>query len=62
MLFTSWQSEETDLIRFCSSYQECYMLLSNAISKQMKQYAVCNKDFKKKIQQEMNSLENTYDC
>lgn len=45
MLFTPWQNGETDLIGMCSSYQDCYMLLSNAINEQMKQYAVSNKDF-----------------
>lgn len=29
----------------CSSYQEQYMLLSNLINDQMKQYDVCSKDF-----------------
>lgn len=45
MLFTPWRNEETDLIGMCSSYQDRYMLLSNAINDQMKQYAVCNQDF-----------------
>lgn len=45
MLFTPWRNEETDIIGVCSSYKERYMLLSNVISKQMEQYAVCNQDF-----------------
>ena len=59
MLFTSWRNEETDLIGFCSSYQERYMLLFNAIEKQMKQYAICNEDLNE-VQQEMNTLEESY--
>ena len=60
MLFTPWRNEETDLIGFCSSYQQRYMLLFNMINEQMKQYAVCNEDFNE-IQQEINSLQDTYD-
>ena len=43
-----------------SSYQEGYMLLSDAINNQMKQYAVCNEDFHE-IQQEMNRIEERFD-
>ena len=53
MLFTSWRNEETDLLGSFSSYQDRYMLLSDVINEQMKQYAVCNEDFNE-IQQEMN--------
>ena len=59
MLFTSWRNEETDLIGACSSYQQSYMLLFNAVEKQMKQYAICNEDFNE-IQQEMNTLDKSY--
>ena len=58
MLFTPWRNEETDIIKetdiigVCSSYKERYMLLSNVISKQMEQYAVCNQDFND-MEQEM---------
>ena len=59
MLFTSWRNEETDLIGAFSSYQQRYMLLFNAVEKQMKQYAICNEDFND-IQQEMNTLDKSY--
>ena len=36
------------------------MLLSNVISKQMEQYAVCNQDFSE-MEQEMTSVEDSYD-
>lgn len=42
---TPWRNEEKDLIGNCS-YQEHYMLLTNAI-KEQKEYAVCNEDFSK---------------
>ena len=60
MLFTPWRNEETDIIGVCSSYKERYMLLSNVISKQMEQYAVCNQDFNE-MEQEMTSVEDSYD-
>ena len=60
MLFTPWRNEETDLIGFCSSYQQRCMLLSNMINEQMTQYAVCNEDFNE-IQHQMNRMEETYD-
>lgn len=60
MLFTPWRNEETDIIGVCSSYKERYMLLSNVISKQMEQYAVCNQDFSE-MEQEMTSVEDSYD-
>ena len=59
MLFTPWRNEETDIIGVCSSYKERYMLLSNVISKQMEQYAVCNQDFNE-MEQEMTSVEDSY--
>ena len=59
IIFTSWRNEETDLIGACSSYQQSYMLLFNAVEKQMKQYAICNEDFNE-IQQEMNTLDKSY--
>lgn len=59
MLFTPWRNEETDLIGMCSSYQDRYMLLSNAINDQMKQYAVCNQDFNE-IQKDMGRIEDRY--
>ena len=60
MLFTPWRNEETDIIGICSSYKERYMLLSDVISKQMEQYAVCNQDFNE-MEQEMSSVEDSYD-
>ena len=60
MLFTPWRNEETDIIGVCSSYKERYILLSNVISKQMEQYAVCNQDFNE-MEQEMTSVEDSYD-
>ncbi|CAH3034295.1 unnamed protein product, partial [Pocillopora meandrina] len=60
MLFTSWRNEETDLLGSFSSYQDRYMLLSDVINEQMKQYAVCNEDFNE-IQQEMNRIEDRFD-
>lgn len=59
MLFTSWRNEENDLIGVSSSYQQCYMLLFNAIEKQTKQYAICKEDFNE-IQQEMNTFDKSY--
>ena len=44
MLFTSWQNEETDLIRNNSSHQEHHLLLKEQIDKQIMQYAVCSED------------------
>lgn len=58
MLFTPWRDEETDLLGAFSSYQERYMLLTNVINEQMKQYAVCNEDFNE-IQQDMNRIEDS---
>ena len=52
--------EGADLLGAFSSYQERYMLLSDAINKQMKQYAVCNEDFHE-IQEEMNRVEERFD-
>lgn len=43
-----------------SSYQDRYVLLSDVINEQMKQYAVCNEDFNE-IQQEMNRTEDRFD-
>lgn len=60
MLFTSWRNEETDLLGSFSSYQDRYMLLSDVINEQMKQYAVCNEDFNE-IQKEMNRIEDRFD-
>ena len=60
MLFTSWRNEESDLIGNFSCYQDKYMLVSDAIDKQMKQYAVCNEDFNE-IQHEMSIVEDRYD-
>ena len=60
MLFTPWTNEETDIIGVCSSYKEQYMLLSNVISRQMEQYAVCNQDFNE-MEQELTSEADSYD-
>ena len=48
------------LIGNCSCYQDKYMLVSDAIDKQIKQYAVCNEDFNE-IQHEMSIVEDRYD-
>ena len=45
MLFTLWRNEETDPLGSFSSYQDRYMLISDVINEQMKQYAVCKEDF-----------------
>ena len=60
MLFTLWRNEETDLLGSFSSYQDRYMLISDVINEQMKQYAVCKEDFNE-IQQEMNRIEDRFD-
>ena len=44
MLFTSWRSEETDLIGNSPSYQEHFLVLKDKIDKQMRQYAICSED------------------
>jgi hypothetical protein len=62
MLLMSWRNETTDLLKNCSSYQECYQQVKNAIDKQMKQYAICSDDLNE-IQQQINNNEenNNYD-
>ena len=60
MLFTPWRNEGSDLLGAFSCYQDRYMLLSDAINKQMKLYVVCNEDFHE-IQQEMNRIEERFD-
>ena len=45
MLFTPWRNEETDLLGIFSSCKDHYMVMSNAIHEQLKEYAVCNEDF-----------------
>ena len=60
MLFTPWRNEEPGLLGICSSYQEWYMLLRNAVNEQLKQYAVCNEDFSA-IQQEKGRIKDRYD-
>ncbi len=57
MLFTSWRNETTDLLKNCSSYQERYLQVKNAIDEQMKQYAICSDDLNE-IQQQINNDEN----
>ncbi len=62
MLFISWRNETTDLLKNCSSYQERYLQVKNAIDEQMKQYAICSDDLND-IQQQINNNEdnNNYD-
>ncbi|PFX16125.1 hypothetical protein AWC38_SpisGene19627 [Stylophora pistillata] len=43
-----------------NGYKDRYMLLSDEINEQMKQYVVCNEDFDE-IQQEMNRIEDRFD-
>jgi hypothetical protein len=57
MLFTSWRNETTDLLKNCSSYQERYLQVKNAIDEQMKQYAICSDDLNE-IQQQNNDEDN----
>lgn len=59
MLFTPRRNKKSDLIGSCSSYKEQYMLLSNAIGKQMEEYAICKEDFDE-IQQDTYSVDNSY--
>ena len=49
-----------DLLGNFASYEDRCMVLSNVIKEQMKQYAVCNKDFNE-IQQQINKIEHRYD-
>ena len=58
MLFTSWRNEETDLISNCSSYQEHFLLVEDAIDEQMKQYAICSENLND-IQEHLNNIEES---
>ena len=60
MLFTPWRNEETDLLANSSSYKACILLMKDAISEQMKEYAVYGGDVDK-IQQHLNGSEDTVD-
>ena len=60
MLFTSWRSENTDLIRNCSSYEEHFLLIKDKIANQMKQYAICSEDLDK-IQEQLSNTEGSND-
>ena len=60
MLFTSWRSENTDLIRNCSSYEEHFLLIKDKIANQMKQYAICSEDLDK-VQQQLSNTEGSND-
>ena len=57
MLFTPWRNEETDLpvIDKCSSYEECFYILKDGITEQMRQYAVCSDELDN-IQEQMHLL------
>ena len=44
MLFTSWRSEETDLLKNYSTFEEHYLAQHDKISEQMQQYAICIED------------------
>ena len=57
LLFTSWRNETRDLLKNCSSYQERYLQVKNAIDEQMKQYAICSDDLNE-IQQQINDDED----
>ena len=60
MLFTPWRNEETDLLANSSSYKARFLLMKDAISEQMKEYAVCGSDMDK-IQEHLNGSEDTGD-
>ena len=60
MLFTSWRSENSDLIRNCSSYEEHFLLIKDKIADQMKQYAICSEDLDK-IQEQLSNTEGSND-
>ena len=54
MPFTPWRNEETDLKGKYSSYKDHSEALSDQISKQMKQYAICADDLNE-MQQRLHS-------
>ena len=60
MLFTPWRNEEIDLLANSSSYKARFLLMKDAISEQMKEYAVCGSDMDK-IQEHLNGSEDTGD-
>ena len=53
MLFTPWRNEEKDLIGNYSSFKERYSELSDRISEQMREYAVCAENLNE-IQQRLD--------
>ena len=53
MLFTPWRNEETDLKGKYSSYKEHNLALSDQVTEQMKQYAICGEDLNE-MQQHLN--------
>ena len=60
MLFTPWRNEETDLLANSSSYKARFLLMKDAISEQMKEYAVCGSGMDK-LQEHLNGGEDTGD-
>ena len=46
-------SENIDLIRNCSSYEEHFLLIKDKIANQMKQYSICSEDLDK-IQEQLS--------
>ena len=60
MLFTAWRNEETDLIGNCSSYQEYFFQIKDAIDDQMKQYAIRSEDLNE-IQNHFSNIDDNYD-
>lgn len=60
MLFTAWRNEEIDLIANASSFQENFLLLTDAIDEQMKQYAVHSKEVSQ-IQEQLDMLKENKD-
>ena len=64
MLFTSWRSEETDLIGNSPSYQERFLPLKEKIHKQIGQNAMCSEDLNEIEGQLRNAdiTDDQFDC
>ena len=61
MLFTSWQNEETDLLKTYSTFEEHYLARRDEISEQMQQYAICSKDLNEVRNHLQESDDDAYD-
>ena len=61
MLFTSWQNEETDLLKNYSTFKEHYLAQRDEISKQMQQYAICCEDLNEDLNEVGNHLQECDD-